>query len=200
MIFDFGINFEKVIKEHLASFLHGPKRLNRLKAMIKPFQIMYDEFHILRTEYAYKCTFNGSVIYLETALNDRFDPINREIYIDKSDNPKLYIYRKSELKPDMIMYRKWNAATPYNVGKFAWYQGKVYSANSPNTGKVPGVDPEWTYEPTRSAPILRRKSEYNGTISFVVYVKSTLVYNQNEMKSLIDYYKMAGRGYTIKPY
>ncbi|WP_317899414.1 hypothetical protein [Aurantibacillus circumpalustris] len=185
------------MKENILRYLITPIRLNRLKALIKPLEIMYAEFTALRAEYTYKCRFNGSVVYLETALNDRFDSINRGIYITLANHAKLYIYKVSELKPPLILYRKWNAATSFATGKFCFYQGDIYEANATALNKVPGVDPEWDIRPARKAPILRKKANYNGLVAFYVYVPAAVVFAEWEMKSLINYYKLAGRGYQI---
>lgn len=198
-MFNLNINFYKVIKENTPSDLRTPGRINFMAALKRPFLMMWQEFLLKVQEIKYKCLFNGTIIYLETALNDRFDNVNRDIYIENAAHPKVYIYLKSELKPPLIMYRKWNAATSFAVGKFCWYQGQVWVANALALNKVPGVDPEWTLTP-RLAPILRRKINYNGGIGFYVYVPAALVYDVNEMKKLINYYKLAGRGYEIRTY
>lgn len=161
---------------------------------------MYAEFVAKRAEYTYKCRFNGEVIYLETALNDRFDPVNRAIYITDAVYDKVYIYKKSELKPAIIAYRKWNAATSFAAGKFCFYNGLIYSANATALNKVPGIDPEWDLEPTKDAPILRKKANYNGGISFWVMVPVALVFSTEEMTALVNYYKLAGRGFEIKTF
>lgn len=161
---------------------------------------MYAEFHDLRYQYTYKARFNGQMIYLETALNDRFDPTNRDIYIQDAFYPKVFIYLKTEVKPAIIAYRKWNSTTSFATGKFCWYQGDVYVANATALNKIPGTDPEWTIQPARSAPILRKKANYYGQISFIVMVPVALVYSQSEMNKLINYYKLAGRGYIIQTY
>lgn len=161
---------------------------------------MYAEFHNFRYEYTYRTRFNGQMQYLETALNDRFDPTNRDIYIQDAFYPKVFIYKKTEVKPAIIAYRKWNSTTSFSTGKFCWYQGDVYVANTTAFNKIPGTDPEWTIQPSRSAPVLRKKANYNGYLSFFVMVPVALVFNQPEMEALINYYKLAGRGYQILTY
>ncbi|MBL7902958.1 MAG: hypothetical protein JNK73_13255 [Bacteroidia bacterium] len=197
-MFNFFINFAKVIKENLPGDLRTEKRVSFITAAIRPFKIMFNELLVKFNYFIYRCNFNGQVIYLETALNDTFDPIDRGIYIEDIDRPKVYIYRKSELKPAIILYMKWRTGLSFATGKFCWYQGAVYSANSTALNKVPGVDPEWDLEPSRSAPILRKKEDYTG--GFFVFVPAALVYSAPQMHALIKYYKLAGPGYTIKTY
>lgn len=196
----FQINFGKVIQENILKYLRTPRRLDRLMAMVKPFKVIYIEFTNLTAEYTYKCRFNGQMIYLETALNDRFDPVNRAIYIDDAFFPKTYIYKRSEARPPLIMYRKWQSSISFATGKFCYYQGDIYVANSTALNKIPGTDPEWTIQPARSAPFIRKQYNYNGELSFYVMVPVSLVFSTAEMKALINYYKIAGPGYLIKTF
>lgn len=195
-MFNFNINFTRIIKDNIPYFLRFPIRLNRIKAMILPFKVIYNGFILALNDLIYKAKFNGTVIYLETALNDRFDPVNRAIFISEFDFAKIYIYKKSELRPPLILYMKWKPTINYLVGQFAWVAGSVYQANAVNINKIPGVDPQWTLTP-RVAPVLRMASNFNGLISFVVNVPSTLVFNLAEMNATIKYWKLAGPGYII---
>ena len=197
-MFNFNIDFVKVMKENILFYLITPVRLNRLKAMIKPLKIMFSEFTAMRAEFTYKCQVNSEIIYLEMALNDHFDNTLRGIYILGADYPKVYIYKKSESKPAIILYKKWNSTIAFALGKFCFYQGDIYEATTANTNKVPGVDPEWTIRPARKAPILRKKANYNGLIAFYVMVPSYVTFSTDEMKSKINYYKLGGPGYQIK--
>jgi hypothetical protein len=47
---------------------------------------------------------------------------------------------------------------------------------------------------------LRNKTEYSGDFDFVVMVPTWLTYDINEMRSLINRYKLAGKRYTIVNY
>lgn len=194
------VDLWKTAKENLIPDLRTPVRVQFVKALLKPFYVMYAEFVALRTEAAYKASYSGRVIDLETVLNDRFDNLLRRIYIADSNYDNVYIYRKSELLPALIMYRKWKSTTNFATGKFCFYQGAIYEANAPALNKIPGVDPEWTLRPARKAPVLRKKVNYNGSISFYVMVPVSLIFNTDEMKSLINYYKLAGFGYQIKTF
>lgn len=196
MPFNFNINFAKIINDNFPSLLRQPRRVNRIKAMIEPFRIIYTDFIVKKDELLRKAAFNGSVISLETSLNDRFDPVNRAIFISQYDYNKVPIYRKSELRPPLYLYYKWNPATNYLIDKFVWYLGNVYQANTANVNKIPGIDVEWTLTALK-APVLRKASNFNGTIAFVVNVPATLVFNYNEMNALISYFKLAGRGYIM---
>lgn len=197
-MFDFRVNILGVIKNNLPSFLWIGWNIDIFKVMAKPFRQIYHEFKVQKDDLIYKSIFNGEVIYLETALNDKFDNENRGITITDAFYQKLYIYMKSESKPPLILYRKWNSTIDFVTGKFCFYQGLIYESNTtPNVNKIPGIAAEWTLT-TRKAPILRMKANFNGEIHFWVNVPSTVTFSENEMKALINYYKMAGLGYVIR--
>lgn len=196
-MYNYLINFLKVINENLPVQLRAPIRLSRLQVWAKPFKVMYGEFLAKKADLDYRCNFSGQKIYLETALNDRFDPINRGITITDAFYDEVFIYKKSESRPPLILYRKWNSTTTWPIGSFCVYSGHVYTANTANTNKVPGTDPQWTLT-ARKVPILRMKENYNGSTAFYVNVPSSVTFNQAEMTSLIKYYKLAGPGFQIK--
>lgn len=43
-------------------------------------------------------------------------------------------------------------------------------------------------------------AEYTGNLDFIVKVPAALVFDENQMKSLINKYKLAGKNYTIQTY
>lgn len=75
--------------------------------------------HTFYQEKEYEMTFTGQVIYLEHYLNDLYDPINRDIYIEDFDGPETtylfnkaenneetYLFNKSENEPPTYLYNK----------------------------------------------------------------------------------------------
>lgn len=47
---------------------------------------------------------------------------------------------------------------------------------------------------------LYNTAEYTGNLDFIVKVPVALVFDENQMKSLINKYKLAGKNYTIQTY
>lgn len=195
-MFNFNIDINKIFRDNLPAFLHLSRRLNMMKALAKPFRVIWADFLLRKDEIVYRAKMNGETVKLEAVLNDRFDNTLRRIYISDATYAKLYLYRKSELKPDMVLYMKWNSTINYTVGKFCWYQGNVYECNTNCINKVPGVDPQWTLT-TRKAPILRKKANFSGEVTFIVNVPSAITFIEPEMKRLINMFKLAGLGYHI---
>lgn len=197
-MFNLKINFNRVSRNNWPRLLQTSMWLNYLKAVAKPFKIIYGEFTAKKNELVYKTTFNGSVLYLETALNDKYDPIARGITITDAFYNRIFIYRRSESKPAIVLYRRWNNTTNFVTGKFCYKDGIVWESNAtPNINKVPGVDPEWDAT-TRQVPIVRRRANFNSEIHFWVNVPGYVSFDELAMRELIKYWKLAGLGYVIR--
>ncbi len=70
---------------------------------------LYDFFDLVR----YELSINGQVINLEHILNDKFDNVNREIYIsDGTENPLVYLFNNSEPNEDLIIANTSEVAIP----------------------------------------------------------------------------------------
>jgi hypothetical protein len=199
-MFNLKLNILKLVYENTIRDMHTPERMDFIKALIRPFKLMYSEYTVAKDKYLYQCTFNGSVIALETALNDRFDNVNRGITIEDATYDKVYLYLQSESQLPLYMYRRWNATTfaSASAGVFCVRGGVVYSANASVVGTdVPGVSVKWDVEATKQTPYLRRQSNYNGAVKFTIKVPSSVTFNMNELKGLVNYYKIAGPGYQV---
>jgi hypothetical protein len=201
-MFNYNINWLKQIKNNLPSFLIRSFRINFILALIKPIKNIYAEFLLIQADYIFKVRFNGQVCYLEKYLNLFFDPGNG-IYIDDFAPDYFYAYRTSELKPPTYLYNKWQPTINYLAGEFAYADdGNVYEAAFNNIGKYPVSGPGAAFwsGTTKKPPYIRQRAEFGGSISFIVYVPIALVFDINKMKAIINYYKLAGRGYLIQTY
>lgn len=180
--------------------MHTPERMYFLRACVKPFRIIYSDYKKARDQYLYECTFNGSVIALQTALNDRFDPLLRDIVVEDATYDSVYLYKRTELQPALSMYRRWNATTFASAtsGVFCVKSGVVYQANASVVGTdVPGVSAKWDVVTGAATYFLRTHADYNANIKFTIKVPSTVTFNFNELKALVNFYKMAGPGYQV---
>lgn len=71
-----------------------------VKCLVAPVKYMQGLFKNNRANNLYILAHNGQVCYLEAALNDTFDNIDRGIFItDGTFDDALYIYMADELKP-----------------------------------------------------------------------------------------------------
>lgn len=199
-MFNLNINWPKIIKENLPFFLHRTKRIDFIKALISGVNQIYQEFLVMYQVYVYKIRFNGQVIYLEKILNDKFSPTSGGIYIvDANTIPKNYLYRKSELKPPIYLYRKWKSTTNYSIGQFAVEGNNVFKSLTNNINSLPSTNPtDWQYH--SDVVYLRRASEFYMQYDFIVRVPSTVTFNVVSLKAIVDYYRLAGKRYKIEIY
>lgn len=198
-MFNYSVDWLKVTTDNIAMFLQRIWRMFWIQALIKPVKDIHTEFLVTKTEYTYKVRFNGQKIYLERILNDTFAPGTSVIYITNGLPLNVYIYKKSEVKPPVYLYKKWKSTYSYLPGHYAYHLGIVYICSSANTNQNPTSSSSWagtTLQPT----FIRKSSEYSTTPSFIVWVPNTLVYDVNKMKALIEYYILAGKSYIIQGY
>src|SRR4051812_46410346 len=129
-MFDLTVNILGVIKNNLPRFLWVGWNIHIFRVYTKPFRMIYVEFKAAKDDLIYKARHNGTMISLQTALNDKFDSVNRGITLTNAFFTETYIYRKSESKPAIIAYRRWNTTSNFITGKFCWYLGLVYVSNT----------------------------------------------------------------------
>lgn len=80
-------------------------------------RVVYDSFKIFRAATIYELNHNGRVFSLENVLNDRFDNINRTIYItDGFTKDRIYIYTRAEDKPKYLPVYVWNRVDYADTG------------------------------------------------------------------------------------
>jgi len=79
------INWEKLVKLLLPTFLRKPVLIAFLNAFTKPIERMHTEFLEQKAEWQYRLSHNGQVFSLEKVLNDAFDNDERRIYITSVD-------------------------------------------------------------------------------------------------------------------
>lgn len=62
------------------------------------------------------------------------------------------------------------------------------------------LKPEVMYQESEEQPVYTYSDNEAGVITtdFIVYVPASLSFNENEMKALLDMYKMAGKRYKIE--
>lgn len=200
-MFNYNVNWDKIIKQNLPLFLHILFRLDWIRSLIKPFKIIYNDFLIVKQEYIYKVRFTGQICYLKTILNQKFDPINNGIYITSTGpSGKYYIYRRSELKPPMYLYSRWQPLVSYAIGVYVVEGHYVYGpSTNTNVGIQPSLYPGiWPIH--KKIDFLRRRSEFNLQYDFEINIPATLVYNSLHLRAVVDYYKLAGKRYQIVLY
>lgn len=99
----FNVDFNKLVLLLTPTFLRKNAFFSFLKAVVTPVGSVYDSWLKMRSENLYKLAHNGQIAYLRAALNDRFDPSLRRIYIgDGNRFIRKYIYTHVEQKPKFL--------------------------------------------------------------------------------------------------
>lgn len=89
----YNIDWSRLPHLLLPSFLRKVKLLEVLGAFLSPLREVHFRFLDFRKESIYKVSHNGSVVSLTDVLNDRFDPVEKRIYIkniQKQDAVRFY--------------------------------------------------------------------------------------------------------------
>lgn len=138
-MFNFNINWRLWVARNTDTERRQSKRLAWLYALIVQLQNYYNLFLSKLEQSRSRIKYNCQVIYLERALNERFnsslpaytnydpegvsDPVG--IYIAQGDSAigRLYIYNKAELRPKTFIYNKSEGAAP----AYMYNRTEVYS-------------------------------------------------------------------------
>jgi hypothetical protein len=199
-MFNYNIHFTKTIRDNLPCSLRTSRRINFLKAAVKPFKTLYQEFLDLIDGWFQRARFTFETQYIEKALNLRFDPVNNGIYIQDVVPLRYYIFNEAESEPTQYVFNEWDSAVAYLVGDYSQINGTVYRALTNNTNKAPASNPsDWVVE-TDLNVYLFNEFDYAYNVRFVVYVPVSVTFDVNEMTALINLYRFASIGYEIQTY
>jgi hypothetical protein len=114
----FNFNFFLFIYSILPIELQKPRRIEWITVLLSSMKKTRDAFTLLTSDLLYKKYHNGLKIYLEKALNDKFDPIDRQIFIENvNTQSKLFIYYKPESKPKTYIYARSETPVTYVYAK-----------------------------------------------------------------------------------
>ncbi|MCC9072446.1 hypothetical protein LNQ49_12720 [Flavobacterium sp. F-65] len=93
----FDISWNKFGVQNLPIKWREVNSISFLKVLLQPINDLYYKWNNWRIENIYKLEHTGQVCSLEGSLNDKFDPIERRIYIgDGQFYETFYIYTQAE--------------------------------------------------------------------------------------------------------
>lgn len=109
------MNIQVDFKKLITWLIPIPILFSRIKALVyvfvKEVKFIHGKVLTSRANFLYYLEITPQVCKLEKMLNDRYDPIQRRIYIaDGSDFDPIYMYQKAEDKP-VFFYLKSEAET-----------------------------------------------------------------------------------------
>lgn len=194
----YNINWLVFVRVLLASAVRKVNAISLGDVLVSQVKVLHDAFLLYRDETIYKLRFNGQTIYLEKRLNDKWDNIQRGIYIETVYKPVVVRYNKVELKQKRARANKWNVAKPYIQSEYVAYGPYIWYCLTPNTGQVPNTPGYWLIAHPR--PVRYNKSDLLFAYDFIVWVPSNVVFDLYEMTALVNFYRIAGKRFIIKIY
>lgn len=197
----YNVNWKRFVRFLTPNFMRQLRQIAWLEVLVSQVKSLHIGFLLFREEIIYKLRFNSQIIYLEKRLNDKWDNTNRGIYIENTaDIDRNYLYNKIELRPKTFLHNKYDPNRTYIIGDWVVYKRRVYKAvdviplNWP-----PDLNPsEW--QNRRERTWFYNQSEYISAFDFIVWVPVAVVFDINEMKAVINLYKLAGKRYQILTY
>lgn len=116
----YSVNWNKLISWLTPSVLFKPKIFALLKSIVAPISLLQGEFIGYRYQVNYELSITGQVCRLEKLLNDRYDPVDRRIYISNGNpSPKKFAFKQNEFVPQPVY------TEPENVGYFIFQEGEI---------------------------------------------------------------------------
>lgn len=195
----FSVNWNWFAQVSMPEWWRKTRMVAFVRLLLSPVAYLHGVFLTFRSRTIYDMEHTGQTMSLEHCLNDRFDPIDRGVWIENLDDlTQTYIYRKVEDRPTPILYRRWDPETSYPVGRRVSWNGIVWSAALANLNEQPGANAHWAY--VGKTFRLLRKGETLQPFDFIVWTPILLVFDEAEMRALIDTYRMAGKRYSIQTY
>lgn len=93
----YNINWDVLLINLLPSFLRKPFLVGYIRSLVAPIESLHYKWHNWRLDNIYKIEHTGQVCSLRGSLNDKFDPVERRIYIgDGQFFDTTYIYTEAE--------------------------------------------------------------------------------------------------------
>ncbi len=101
----YSVDIQKLGKLLLPPMLRKAQLMALVDAFLYPLKELHYEFTRFREDTIYKIEHTWQKCYMRGALNDRFDPSLRRIYIaDASLYDTTYIYTEAEMQPEPWLY------------------------------------------------------------------------------------------------
>lgn len=148
--------------------LRGPKRLAWLECLLSAVAAPYADLMAFRANYLYVLGHGPQVCFLQGALNDVFDNVDRGIFI--SDGPRnfpVYIYRDDEEKPVWLATDGEVGSTAYAAPQWLFTDDEIYSSGVDFIVNVPSA------------------------------VAGAGGYDVNYLKAIVNRYKLPNKSYSV---
>ena len=98
-MFDYSWNITNIVNWLLPTFLRKPKMIAWLKSLLFPLNEKHQEFLSYVDDKRYELDFTGQVISLERLLNDKYDNVDRRIFISQEKADEVFFFDDDDLNP-----------------------------------------------------------------------------------------------------
>lgn len=99
----YKVDYKKLAILMLPTFLRKPILVAYLQSLLVPIDSLYYQWSVYRNDNIYKMDHNGQICYLRKALNDKFDPSLRRIWIGNGNRyERQYLYTTPENRPKYL--------------------------------------------------------------------------------------------------
>ncbi len=118
----YRVDFRRLVVLLLPGLLRRPRQTALLQWLTTPVRSLYARFVAYEAQVRRELSYNSQVLLFEAALNDRFDPAVRRIYLTNSDvelSP-VYVNFVAEQQPNPAAYFRSEGQAP--VYLFRWVE------------------------------------------------------------------------------
>lgn len=118
----YRVDFDRLVVLLLPALLRRPRQVAWLHWLATPVQNLYARFLAYEAYVRRALSYNSQVLLFEAALNDRFDPGARRIYLLGSDAElqPVYVNFVAEQQPNPVLYFQAEGQPP--VYLFRWVE------------------------------------------------------------------------------
>lgn len=194
------VNWIKLVQLQVPQWMRRKRLVVWLLVLISGVRSLHANFLDYRKNSIYSLLITGQTIYLEKALNDQWDFLDRGIYIETATDPnQFYLYNRIEAADPVYFYNRYNGVREYAIGDYAVEGTRIWKAVELGFLDAPEAsNAQWSDEGERL--YLRNKIEGNAVYDFIIWVPVGVVFGEAQMRALVDLYKLAGKTYTIQTY
>jgi hypothetical protein len=177
-----AIDYKRLVVQLLPTFMRFPALYALLYAMVYPVSTLRDRFLKNRADNLYKINQTGQVCYLRGMLNDNFDPTQRRILlIDGVNSDWQFTYKEQTFnttdKGEPLYVAAANSITSDSLGNSTLVFSGNTIVNIPKRGSIGALGFDFS---------IKLPMELRG------------VADENHLKALVNYYKLASKRYDIQ--
>jgi hypothetical protein len=121
----YRVDFPRLVVLLLPALLRRPRQVAWLQWLTTPIRSLYDRFVPYEADVRRELSYDSRVLLFEKALNDRFDPAARRIYITNSDVElePVYVNFMTEGQTNPVAHFQDEGAPPLYLYRWVEFSG-----------------------------------------------------------------------------